>query len=362
VREFNHTHGMRVVPAHNGTVDLVVFLHLARCGGTTVRQLFHMGGRWTCSFWGLSAPGAVDWLRRVAVVQGKRKIFIEHHRECCDWDLPAKLRAELLREGLKVRLRAFTTLRNPVSQVSSTHLHWYHSVPASVYAEATTELLLFSGPFRGQGTLSIPLGAARAPGSKHAPIRDPTVRKSLINGTAGWCEAPEYIPLCAAFKSWVDEYHPSNFTEIRTDAMAARLAAIRASMTAGWCDAFIAAALARLIASLTHVFIIDEHRTGDTMGDDAFAMLQTWAAEGGSNHTQMDKLMDTTSKHARHANKSNGGHHQIGYALAPSDALPYNGCSLRLYERLQTLEMRSRRWSTASLKSTYDAEPAPNTS
>jgi hypothetical protein len=123
--------------------EVVVFLHVPKCGGTTVRNVFHRSHRWAMTSWSTSPPQitatVLGWLRK-----NVSRIFVEHHMDI-SWWFPAHLKSRVLAAMPAVRFCSFALLRSPDALALSSWGYWSgaHNVSASEYSRVHSEQLLF---------------------------------------------------------------------------------------------------------------------------------------------------------------------------------------------------------------------------
>lgn len=146
--------------------DIVVFMHMEKTGGTSVRNAFQAAG-WDSPDYCHYSPR--DWLRgklglshmsRVPPNNSAYRLFVEHHCNI-DWALVPQLqevsREAQMRYHANVVFRSFTVLRSPTSLAFSQYHYWHcreateakaGGLPARVFFGFARELLLFVDPFR----------------------------------------------------------------------------------------------------------------------------------------------------------------------------------------------------------------------
>jgi hypothetical protein len=127
---------------------VVLFVHVPKCGGTTVRHVFS-NSAWYRTHWSLTCRPTGVWhshrlLKAVhtALRQNRSRIFAEWHQELNFSWLPT-LEAHVRRMRPDVRFISFTILREPSALVASHHAYWEPSRPVNLSLLLQPEFLLF---------------------------------------------------------------------------------------------------------------------------------------------------------------------------------------------------------------------------
>eukprot|EP00966_Prymnesium_polylepis_P097744 2263966-Prymnesium_polylepis.1 len=125
---------------------VVLFLHYAKCGGTTVRNIFHMQ-KWSATYWsssqrfyGWKANRILDGIRHF-LMQNKTRIFVEWHLGTELLDVP-HIRDSVRMIRPDTEFIAFTIFREPASMVASIGTYFNPSTPPMVYLLQGQETLL----------------------------------------------------------------------------------------------------------------------------------------------------------------------------------------------------------------------------
>ena len=146
-----HPHANGTEPSYGWPI-VVLFMHVAKCGGSSVRAIFQQQG-WKMTHWSLvereegwhdhrttrSIGGALaDEARR-----GKRpRIFAEWHLGLNWTVLPSfEQNVQLMWPG--AIYHSFTIFRPPTEMVASNGAYWSWKIPAELFLYTRTEFLLF---------------------------------------------------------------------------------------------------------------------------------------------------------------------------------------------------------------------------
>jgi hypothetical protein len=126
---------------------VLLFYHLPKCAGTTIRELFSYHG-WFRTFWSNTqhptGRHANRLLRAVAVAlrSGEKRIFAELHIAPLNWTAIPDMERAWRTLVPNLRFRAFTVIRPPLSLLASNGQFWYPWMPPDVYIKFSPEQFL----------------------------------------------------------------------------------------------------------------------------------------------------------------------------------------------------------------------------
>ena len=138
LHKFNHSHPIPNISSPTYVRPRVLlFLHVPKNGGTTVRGLFHAYG-WHCTYWSLTQRMEGFKANRIldaisAGLKGKRnKIFVEWHLGI-NWTVVPAIEhfTRLMRPD--VNFQAWTILRRPLDFIASNGAFWRPTTPPQMY-------------------------------------------------------------------------------------------------------------------------------------------------------------------------------------------------------------------------------------
>lgn len=270
---------------------IVAFHHMPKCAGTSVRMSF-AGHNWLCdgeerrSNGDSISPCTRAWCRTPNVLinrtlyklfgrtaswrrshttaaidnrlaQGEPHAFLENHcntETMLTSELMAPTLSRLGEHGKNVSVVSFTIVREPISLAESNWNYWHRrdQLPAHLFNEMASEMLLFSNPFHA-AFLNLPLLQASAS-----------------------CASSEWSAYCIQLAAWRLAFtnkrsngkdsstHTANMTFGEAEEFARRIvthaARVRRTVAFYGCEVLVSMALARL-AKLTHVFVLEDNRT-----------------------------------------------------------------------------------------------------
>jgi len=132
-------------------LEVILFMHLEKTGGTTVRSWMAENG-WTSTRY-CARPHDIQSETIQLLELREKRIFVEHH--CgIDWTMPAKLLGLIgefeNRTGHQVRFRSFTLLRSPLSLAYSQFSYWHTAsgLTRQLFYQLSPELLFFRDGFK----------------------------------------------------------------------------------------------------------------------------------------------------------------------------------------------------------------------
>lgn len=127
---------------------VLLFIHVPKCGGTTVRTLFHKYG-WHVTYWALSQRldgwKANQMLHAIkdALLHAKNKVFVEWHVNL-DWSVLPVIERHVRIMCPDVDYRAWTILRPPTDLLVSNGVYWQPHVPPELVITIWREYYLFN--------------------------------------------------------------------------------------------------------------------------------------------------------------------------------------------------------------------------
>ena len=209
------------------------------------RTLYKLLGR-TASWRRSNTSAAVDNRR----ANGEPHVFLENHCNTATMltgELIAPTLSRLGKFGVNVSVVSFTILREPIALADSNWNYWHRrdKLPADLFNEMASEMLLFRNPF-------------------HAPF----LNLPLLPASAS-CASSEWSGFCTQLVMWrLDvasrKANATNVTVREAHGFAydivTHAARVRATVSALGCEKLVSIALARL-AKLTHVFVLEDNRT-----------------------------------------------------------------------------------------------------
>lgn len=125
---------------------VLLFLHIPKCGGTTVRQIFRTSG-WYMTLWSLTQRQQGWKANRIlhsirnALVLNKSRIFVEWHIGL-NFSFVPELAAHVRTMRPGVRFAAFTLLRQPSNWIASNGAFWRPSMSAALWIRLSGERML----------------------------------------------------------------------------------------------------------------------------------------------------------------------------------------------------------------------------
>jgi hypothetical protein len=125
---------------------VVLFLHVAKCGGTTVRNIFKSQG-WHMTFWSLTNKPTGTWHANRLLKDIHKSLSRNHSRIFAEWHVELnfsavpEIEAHVHNMRRDVRFTSFTILRPPVSLVSSANAYFVPLRPANLSILLTPEIL-----------------------------------------------------------------------------------------------------------------------------------------------------------------------------------------------------------------------------
>jgi hypothetical protein len=136
--------------------QVLLFVHVPKCGGSTVRSIFRKTGRWYMTYWALTQQIA-GWhqnqlLHGIHEALGRNysRVFVEWHIDINMSFLP-ELKSYVRRMRPDVRVSSFTILRDPLELVASTSAYWLPTRAAVLSLRLMSEHLIFGVIYGGRG-------------------------------------------------------------------------------------------------------------------------------------------------------------------------------------------------------------------
>jgi hypothetical protein len=134
---------------------VLFFIHVPKCGGSTVRSIFKNRG-WHMTYWSLTNRPE-GWKANRILHSIREALRLNHSRIFVEWHLQINMsfmpelreRVVRMRPETAIRFNSFTILRDPVTLVSSTSAYWLPDRPADLSVLVMTEHLIFGIIFAG---------------------------------------------------------------------------------------------------------------------------------------------------------------------------------------------------------------------
>ena len=229
---------------------VVLFMHLPKCSGSTVRNIFYANG-WTATSWSLTQRLHGWKANRILhsihnyLRQNKSRIFVEWHLSV-NFSFVPELEHYVRAMRPDVEFRSFTIIRKPTAFVASDGAFWMPHRPADEVIQMKPEFTLF-------GALNI----SYTPADGHAVCKQ---EPEFCKGLAVWeassrgrkkGDGPTVLNVNAKI-----------FPEDRTAAeqVAARVAGMRAKVKAVGCNPLVKEGVA-LLSPLSKVFLFEDNAT-----------------------------------------------------------------------------------------------------
>ena len=306
---------------------VLLFLHVPKCGGTSVRSIFRAG--WHRTHWSLSNRPAGVWhshrmLKAIhdALKQNKTRIFAEWHIELNFTFLPEFERhVRAMRPG--IRYSSFTILRPPEDLVASNMAYWQHTMPANLSLRLHPEWLLFDPYLLNLSSLAPTTVDASAACERQRALCD---EAALFE--ASMAKDRRTAQSMESTRRAIELGHKSITDGHRVNASAriASAEAVHTRIVALGCAAFVRAAKRRL-AAIDHILTLDDKATFPTL---------FMVREGDLSFTPPPKDEWETYRNNTPRSASNLDENLLQYRQPQYKELARreNACSRRLYEEL----------------------------
>lgn len=307
---------------------VLLFLHYVKCGGSTVRGLFHSRG-WASTYWSLSQRFS-GWKAnrllhsiRLELLKNKTRIFAEWHLGIEITSVPL-IRKYVLMMRPDVEFVAFTIVRDPVRLVGSAGAYFQPpTFPPALWIYSQYEVLI---SHLGVNTTDRVSELAVAEGDR-SNVSDATC--------ATLCEKER--SMCTIATKHLAKTKQVNIS-LEVELTAARTwllphAEQQAFLTRIGCAPLIEEAMQRL-SVLDHVLLLEDPQTMQTM-----ARLAEWRpADGQLPFSRSNDTTDYKIPQKASASLDRTKRHVVAeYASAPmrAAASKMNNCSSRLYRQLR---------------------------
>lgn len=284
--------------------QVVLFVHLPKCAGTTVGAVFHMHN-WSRTLWSLTQRWSgwkanrllhsIHWL----LSRNLTKIFVEWHLDY-NFSAVSEIAQYVRRMRPGVVFRSFTILRSPIELVGSNGAYWAPEMAAPLFIDQHPEMLLF-------GSIRI---------------------KSTIADGRGECAKNRTF--CNAIARYYARIRGSRSINVKDevaaeDAMAQRTGRLTRLAVDG-CNSLIEEAI-HLLSSVDRVLLLEDETTMRVVhamarGDLSFRPLRPDI-----------KLIEPSQRNTATVGSKQRAPYRTADAIALANTA--NNCSMTLYRRLQ---------------------------
>jgi hypothetical protein len=135
---------------YNPRPVVVLLLHIPKCGGTSVRLIFHRAPGWVSTHWSLSNTPTGNWHSNrllhalyLTLAKNSSNVFVEWHVNI-NWSFVPELDMFVRNMRPGVQLHTATVLRKPSSMIASVGAYFAPQRPALLNVKAFPEFFLSS--------------------------------------------------------------------------------------------------------------------------------------------------------------------------------------------------------------------------